>query len=341
MRFILLFVIVCLTCFQSSASDNYRVPASQGLNVRANPSKNAKVIGLLENGHNIEVIEIQGDWAEIVYKGKTSYVSMQYLEPISNSQGNKNKNGYPHGSAILPIAILILSIASCYLMGNDYPWIGVCVNVVNLCLVWYQLDATSSPLWFVTEQGVGFVWMIVNMFLLFLTINLIWTSISVTLSMLEIDTPSIWATKGLFIMKVFAPGASLLILLILWTLGYAIYRSIRLSDFSIVGYSIVGTLIMAVIINGGGALCAGTFNGFDAFILFVGVFPTVLEWMCDFGSSSSSSTSSSGELKTYDVRDQNGRSYTLTQNSKYSECDYTDENGNPWVRDSGGFHKNW
>lgn len=339
MRKILFILMVCVACFQSAATENYRVNAPSGLNVRTHPDKNAQVIGRLENGSNIEVVEIYDNWAQIEYKGKTSYISMQYLEPIGPMNANAgNSQGKTHGRGALPIAILVLAIVSCYLIGHDNLWIGAGVNVLNLCLVWYQLGATPWPLWFVTERGVGFGWMIVNMFLLLIAINLIWTSISVTLSMLEIDKVSIWATKILFVFKVFSPGSTLLVLLILWTLGYAIYRSIRESEFTIVGLSIVGMIIMAIVINGGGALCASTFYGFDAFILLAGVFPTILEWIGDFGSSTSSSSRSS-ELKVYEVTDYDGRRHTLTQNSKYSECNYTDEDGHSWERDSGGFHR--
>lgn len=338
MRYLLIFIIAVLVCFQSSASESYRVNAPKGLNVRAYPDQKSQVLGLLENGYQVEVVEIQGDWAKINYRGKISYISKNYIEPIDTmSTSESDISGRAHGSAWLPISILVLSILSCYLMAQDYPWIGVGLTILNLCLIWYQLGATTWPLWFVTERAVGTGWMLFNMLLLFISIFLIWTSITVTLQMFEIDQVSIWITKGLFLLKVFAPGSSLMVLLILWTLGYALYRSIRLSNFLILGLSVVGTIIIAIIVNGGGVICSNTFHGFDAFILLAGVFPTVLQWIGEFGSSSSSSSEG---LKQYNV-DYNGRSYTLTQNSKYSECNYTDENGKSWERDSGGFHPKW
>lgn len=53
---------------------------------------------------------------------------------------------------------------------------------------------------------------------------------------------------------------------------------------------------------------------------------------------SSSSSSSSGGLKTVSFTE-SGTVYNLTQDSPYSECDYTDQFGGKWGRDSSGFYR--
>lgn len=53
---------------------------------------------------------------------------------------------------------------------------------------------------------------------------------------------------------------------------------------------------------------------------------------------SGSSSSSSSGLKTASFTD-SGTLYHLTQDSPYSECDYTDQFGGKWGRDSSGFYR--
>lgn len=65
-------------------------------------------------------------------------------------------------------------------------------------------------------------------------------------------------------------------------------------------------------------------------------FGEILEDAATDTSSNSSSDGGDG-LKCYEIKI-DGQTYTLTQDSKYSECGYTDQNGKPWSRDSSGFH---
>lgn len=54
---------------------------------------------------------------------------------------------------------------------------------------------------------------------------------------------------------------------------------------------------------------------------------------------SSSTNVDSDGLKHYTVSDEYGIHYHLTQNHKYSDTNYTDQHGNSWIHDSGGFHR--
>ena len=66
-------------------------------------------------------------------------------------------------------------------------------------------------------------------------------------------------------------------------------------------------------------------------------FGDVLNDAADTGSNSSSGSGGDDGLKRYSVMI-DGQEYILTQDSKYSECNYTDQYGNPWSNDSSGFH---
>ncbi|WP_304300337.1 SH3 domain-containing protein [Phocaeicola plebeius] len=65
-------------------------------------------------------------------------------------------------------------------------------------------------------------------------------------------------------------------------------------------------------------------------------FGEILDDAADSGSSSSSNNGNG--LKRYSVT-VDGNEYILTQDSQYSECDYTDQFGGKWSCDSQGFHR--
>lgn len=62
------------------ANSIYVVNTKNGLNVRQKPSTEASVLGKFAPQSEVEVIEIKGDWATILYKGKTAYISSKYIK---------------------------------------------------------------------------------------------------------------------------------------------------------------------------------------------------------------------------------------------------------------------
>lgn len=63
------------------------VNAPSGLSVRDKASSDGAVVGQLKNGTEIEYYGKVGEWVAIFYNGKTSYVSLSYLEPLGVLQG--------------------------------------------------------------------------------------------------------------------------------------------------------------------------------------------------------------------------------------------------------------
>ena len=61
-------------------SKKEKVVIANGLNVRAKASVNSSKLGILPKGSKIEVMGQQGNWAKIMYNGKTAFVSMTYLK---------------------------------------------------------------------------------------------------------------------------------------------------------------------------------------------------------------------------------------------------------------------
>lgn len=320
-------------------ADSYKVNAKSGLNVRNGASASAQVIGRLDNGDITEVESIVGEWAKIEYRGKTAYVSMNYLQPYSKNLSQASTSGKTQSGIFLPLFIFVLSIATGWLWGNEYFWCALAATVVLLISVWYQLSCTYMPLWFLTERGVGFGMMVVNMFLTFACLMVIWNCIAATMMFLCVDKITVWCAKVLFVLTVFAPGNNLIVLVILWGIGVAIYRSIKESEVVLFLLALVGLTLCGVVVMFGGELCGKVFNGFDAFILVVAAFPQLLECAAAFDGSSSSR--SNDGLKRYTIIDNNGHEINLTQNSRCSACDFTDQDGNPYTKDSQGFHRNY
>ena len=69
---------------QAQEGEAYIVSADN-LNVRIAPSKNAKVIAHLKYNERVSVLEIQGEWAKIMYfRGKYAYISAQFITKASH-----------------------------------------------------------------------------------------------------------------------------------------------------------------------------------------------------------------------------------------------------------------
>lgn len=105
----LLFLLIALI-LQSCAFDRveepkydiYRVEVGTYLNIRATPSKKGTVLGTINNGALVDVIEISDGWAKVSYRGEViGYVSSDYLvlvrqakktestEPIADGEGDE------------------------------------------------------------------------------------------------------------------------------------------------------------------------------------------------------------------------------------------------------------
>lgn len=81
-----LFSVCCL-----HAAERYEVECSTYLNVRAGKSTSSDILGVLDNGETITVHSIDGDWAEIEYKGRRAYVSSAYIVSPGNESSGADK----------------------------------------------------------------------------------------------------------------------------------------------------------------------------------------------------------------------------------------------------------
>ena len=69
-----------------SGAGSYTVTPSIGLNVRKGPGTTYGKLGALAKGEAVTVTSIAGGWGTIDYRGKTGYVSMQYLQGTGKTE---------------------------------------------------------------------------------------------------------------------------------------------------------------------------------------------------------------------------------------------------------------
>lgn len=79
---ILLFTMLCLFCIMPDAMADTNYTANTTINIRAKADKSGKVLGKVQAGDTISVSSIEGDWAAIDFKGKTAYVSKEYITEV-------------------------------------------------------------------------------------------------------------------------------------------------------------------------------------------------------------------------------------------------------------------
>lgn len=61
-----------------AAPETKTVYTTSDLNVRAEPNKNAKKLGVLKKGAEVKTITLKNGWYSIAYNGKTGYISAKY-----------------------------------------------------------------------------------------------------------------------------------------------------------------------------------------------------------------------------------------------------------------------
>lgn len=71
------------------------VNVTTNLRVRKSPSTTAEVEGYLLNGEEVDIIGESGDWYKVNFKGKTGYVSKEYIKKIGSTSEEKPNQPTP------------------------------------------------------------------------------------------------------------------------------------------------------------------------------------------------------------------------------------------------------
>ncbi|MFP7494465.1 N-acetylmuramoyl-L-alanine amidase [Terribacillus saccharophilus] len=116
---LILFAAFILFYPSTSFAQSGTVNVDTTLNVRSEPSTSSSIIGSLNPGDAVDLIEVANGWGKITYKGQTGYVSMTYIQTgagaltgktiaIDAGHGGKDSgaaaNGILEKNVVLPIA---------------------------------------------------------------------------------------------------------------------------------------------------------------------------------------------------------------------------------------------
>ena len=71
------------------------VNVSSYLNIRSSASTHSKVIGSVRRNDKVDIIEQTGSWYKINYKGKTGYVSADYVKKVNNTKTTQPAKAKP------------------------------------------------------------------------------------------------------------------------------------------------------------------------------------------------------------------------------------------------------
>lgn len=110
----ILLTIGMLLLVAISHAATYVVNVKSDLNVRTQPAKSGSVAGKLANGDEVEVVSIDGDWAEIEFNGAHCYVSSRYLtakEEAASADSADSKKAENHDTATKWIYGLLIACA--------------------------------------------------------------------------------------------------------------------------------------------------------------------------------------------------------------------------------------
>lgn len=114
---------------------SYEVTAPE-LNIREQANKNSEVLGRLANKQEVEVENIEGNWAEISFTDengneKNGYISTKYIVPKNNESSKLKDNTYVYIVSIIGLIGLI-----CYIIALIKTRRGKMTTIAN----WYDFS---------------------------------------------------------------------------------------------------------------------------------------------------------------------------------------------------------
>ena len=82
-----------------SFEGEYVFDGEGNLNIRAGHSEESDVIGSIKAGGKVEVTKGNGEWAHVLYEGKTGLVKMEYLTAVDTEEEDGAKRQGDAGKA--------------------------------------------------------------------------------------------------------------------------------------------------------------------------------------------------------------------------------------------------
>ena len=85
-------ILRCRTV-NDSFEGEYVFNGEGNLNIRADHSEDSDVIGSIKAGGKVEVTKGNGEWAHVLYEGKTGLVKMEYLTAVDAEEDGAKGQG--------------------------------------------------------------------------------------------------------------------------------------------------------------------------------------------------------------------------------------------------------
>lgn len=96
-KILVLFVFLSLS-FQVLFAQKMFVNSSNGVNLREGPGTGYKTISNIPNGSEVDIVDSDEDWVKVEYRGKTGFVSRQYLSEDKPRTGNRSSSSSGNSS---------------------------------------------------------------------------------------------------------------------------------------------------------------------------------------------------------------------------------------------------
>jgi N-acetylmuramoyl-L-alanine amidase len=128
------------------------IDVSTSLNVRAEPSNNAEVIGKLQGGQAVEIEEIKHDWGKIDYYGQEGYISMVFVSGVQETASaapNVQQTAVPSDTATegyvqVATSLNVRSAPNMSAAVTESLYNGEAVSIVSIQDNWAQIEHNGN-----------------------------------------------------------------------------------------------------------------------------------------------------------------------------------------------------
>ena len=104
--FIAVVIVLSMTLCTVSAEETkrYGIVTASLLNLRKAPNTNSQILAQIPNGTSVNIIKLEGNWANVNYYGSTGYLSLDYLKVMTGEAPSRSNAVSSKGQAIVELA---------------------------------------------------------------------------------------------------------------------------------------------------------------------------------------------------------------------------------------------
>ena len=104
--FIAVVIVLSMALCTVSANETkrYGIVTASLLNLRKAPTTNSQILAQIPNGTSVNIIKLEGNWANVSYCGSTGYLSLDYLKIMAGEAPSRSESVSSKGQAIVELA---------------------------------------------------------------------------------------------------------------------------------------------------------------------------------------------------------------------------------------------